>query len=185
MTAFDAAHRLEDDLVRLTPLAPADRVALAEAASDPLIWEQHPAKDRYKPEVFDRYFDFLLDGGGTLVAREKSSGAVIGCSRYYVGPDAPEDIGIGFTFLIRRHWGGPMNWRMKTLMLDHAFQTFDRVWFHVADDNMRSRKGTEKLGVVLHQIAAFDLHGAHANWVCYRLDKAIWQDQKRKRAARD
>ena len=32
---------------------------LYRAASDPLIWEQHPEPDRYKAAVFRKYFDAL------------------------------------------------------------------------------------------------------------------------------
>ena len=130
--SFDFAPSLSDGVLALSPLVAADRDALGNAASDPGIWAGHPSKDRWKPEVFSGYFDFLLSKGGTLVAREVAGGDVIGCSRYYVSADAPDDIGIGFTFLVRTHWGGAMNLRMKTLMLNHAFQTFEHVWFHIA-----------------------------------------------------
>ena len=31
--------------------------ALYEVARDPLIWEQHPAQDRWRPEVFSAFFE--------------------------------------------------------------------------------------------------------------------------------
>jgi len=33
-------------------------------------------------------------------------------------------------------------------MLDHLFTTEERVWFHIGKDNVRSQKGTAKLGAV-------------------------------------
>ncbi|WP_281281310.1 GNAT family N-acetyltransferase [Aliiroseovarius halocynthiae] len=99
-------------------------------------------------------------------------------SRYYVGPDAPDDIAIGFTFLNHRYWGGEVNFRMKQLMLDHAFLQFDRVWFHVAPDNIRSQKATMKIGAVFTSDEDLDLSGSVLAWKCYRLDRAGWQKTK-------
>jgi len=38
---------LENDLVKLAPLQESDFEALYRVASDPLVWEQHPNKNRY------------------------------------------------------------------------------------------------------------------------------------------
>jgi len=146
--SFDFAPSLADDVMALTPLGAGDYEGLFRAASDPGIWEQHPQVDRYKEDVFRPYFDFLLQSGGTLVARDQAAGDVIGCSRFYESDDAPGDICIGFTFLTRAHWGGLSNGRMKALMLAHAFKRFDAVWFHIGADNLRSQKATMKLGAV-------------------------------------
>ena len=62
--------------------------------------------DRFERDSFTAYFDFLLASGGTLAVRDRASGAIIGCSRYYVAPDTPAAISIGFTFLARDRWGG-------------------------------------------------------------------------------
>ena len=43
---------LENEIIRLQPLQQDDFERLYAVASDPLIWEQHPNKDRYKREVF-------------------------------------------------------------------------------------------------------------------------------------
>jgi hypothetical protein len=41
-------NHLESDIVKLVPLHKDDFEKLFAIASDPLIWEQHPSKDRYK-----------------------------------------------------------------------------------------------------------------------------------------
>lgn len=175
---FNDQPELEGNTLRLRGLREEDREALFLAASDAETWAGHPAKDRYQRAVFDPYFDMLLAAGGTLIVIDKPSGQVIGCSRYYVGPDAPDDIGIGFTFLNHRHWGGAVNLRMKQLMLDHAFAHFDRVWFHIAPDNIRSQKATAKIGAVFTSDEKLDLSGSSLLWKCYRLDRAAWQGVK-------
>ncbi|MBV9075484.1 MAG: hypothetical protein JOZ10_17800 [Acidobacteria bacterium] len=44
---FDLQPTLLGELLELRPLLPEDSDALFAAASDPLIWEQHPESDRY------------------------------------------------------------------------------------------------------------------------------------------
>src|SRR6266568_1905515 len=61
--AFDLQPFLRGDLLELRPLQPEDFPELYAVASDPLIWEQHPASDRYKEDVFRGFF---LVGPGNL-----------------------------------------------------------------------------------------------------------------------
>jgi N-acetyltransferase len=49
---FDLQPVLKGQLLELRPLRPEDFTELYPVASDPLIWEQHANKDRYKEEVF-------------------------------------------------------------------------------------------------------------------------------------
>ncbi len=48
---------LQGTLVHLSPMRAEDHDDLYAVAKDPLIWEQHPSWDRYKPEVFRPVFD--------------------------------------------------------------------------------------------------------------------------------
>ena len=45
---FDLQPTLQGELIIVRPLRTGDFDALFEAASDPLIWEQHPEIDRVK-----------------------------------------------------------------------------------------------------------------------------------------
>lgn len=76
--SFPKQPALTSDLVMLRPLRAADYEALYGVASDPLLWEQHPASDRYKPEVFRALFDESLASGGALVILDAKTRAVIG-----------------------------------------------------------------------------------------------------------
>lgn len=171
--AFDWQHRLSGHGLLLRPLAEADRAALTAAAADPLIWAGHPAKTRHLPEVFARYFDMLASGGALTVA-ESATGRIIGCSRYYTAPDCAPDISIGFTFLIRDHWGGATNLRLKALMLAHAFASHSRVWLHIAPDNLRSQTAAERIGARQHHKARLDLGSGPAPYLCYRITREDW-----------
>jgi RimJ/RimL family protein N-acetyltransferase len=137
---------LKGSLVHLRPLRAADFDALYAVASDPLIWEQHPASDRWKPEVFREYFQSGLDSGGAFLVLDAGDGRIIGCTRYHDYNEQAGEVEIGWTFLARSHWGGRYNREMKQLLLRHAFRFVPRVVFHIGVDNLRSQKALEKLG---------------------------------------
>ncbi len=175
---FDCQPTLADEVLLLRPLQGDDRAALMAAAGDPLIWAGHPAQDRYQPQNFGPYFDFLLTNGGTLLALDRLSGKVLGCSRYYSEPSSHDNISIGFTFLIRDCWGGEVNRRIKDLMLEHAFRTVSEVWFHIAPTNLRSQAATAKLGAIHSHDAALNLIGVAADWKCYVLTHDVWRSDR-------
>ena len=143
---FDLQPTLQGSLIELRPLKPEDFEALLQAASDPLIWEQHPEPDRYKREIFQRYFDSGLASKGALVVIDRKSGRIIGSSRYHDLKAEESEIEIGFTFLEREFWGGTYNGQLKSLMLKHAFRFVKRVVFVVGENNLRSQKALEKIG---------------------------------------
>ena len=143
---FDLQPTLKGDLLELRPLSANDFRLLYAAASDPLIWQQHPVKDRWKEDVFRAFFQESLDSGGALMAIDCKLGKVIGSSRFHGYDEHRSEIEIGWTFLARSHWGGTYNREMKELMLRHAFAFADRVVFLVGPKNLRSRRAVEKIG---------------------------------------
>ena len=143
---FDLQPTLEGNLIELRPLAREDFDALFAAASDPLIWKQHPENDRYKREVFQRYFDGAIDSKGAFAIIERKSGRIIGSSRYCNLNPVEREVEIGWTFLERAFWGGSDNRELKSLMLDHAFRFVDRVLFVVGEKNLRSQKALQQIG---------------------------------------
>jgi N-acetyltransferase len=56
---FELQPTLEGKLLTLRPLRQEDFALLFAAASDPLIWEQHPSPDRYKENIFKDYLMVL------------------------------------------------------------------------------------------------------------------------------
>jgi N-acetyltransferase len=146
--SFDLQPIMEGELVRLRPLYEEDFPSLYAVASDPLIWEQHPASDRYKEDVFRAFFREGLESGGALLATDSKTGRVIGSSRFQGYDKDKSEIEIGWTFLARSHWGGAYNREMKRLMLDHAFRFVNKVVFLIGPKNLRSQKAIEKIGGV-------------------------------------
>lgn len=162
---------LVGDLVHLAPLQASDHDALYEVAKDPLIWEQHPSWDRYKPEIFRALFDSGLSSGGALVVRDAATGEVIGSTRFYDHRPAERSVAIGYTFLARRCWGGAYNHEMKRLLLAHSFRFCDRVWFHIGTQNLRSRTAIARVGGVFsHEVAADPAFG-HKDMAYYFIDR--------------
>ena len=145
---FDLQPTLKGGLLELRPLRPEDFHDLYAVASDPLIWEQHPANDRYKEEVFKEFFRQALESGGAFIVIDAKNGQVIGSSRFYGYDMEKSEIEIGWTFLARSHWGGIYNREMKQIMLRHAFQFVNSVIFLVGRTNFRSQKAIEKIGGV-------------------------------------
>jgi RimJ/RimL family protein N-acetyltransferase len=102
---FELQPTLTGSLIELRPLTREDFGALYAAASDPLIWEQHPESDRYKPDVFRRYFDGAMESGGAFAIIDRATGRIIGSSRYCALKPAEREVEIGWTFFERRYWG--------------------------------------------------------------------------------
>jgi N-acetyltransferase len=145
---FDFQPTLNGELVVLRPLRADDADGLFAVASDPLIWEQHPARDRYQPEVFGAFFAESIASGGALAALDRKDGRIIGSSRFHSYDEQASEVEIGWTFLARSYWGGKYNGEMKRLMLRHAFRFVNRVVFLIGPQNFRSQKAVEKLGAV-------------------------------------
>ena len=78
---FDLQPHLKGELIELRPLAPEDWDELFAVASDSLIWEQHPERDRYKEDVFRIFFKDALESGGAFVIIDRKTQHIIGSTR--------------------------------------------------------------------------------------------------------
>ena len=79
---FDLQPVLRGELLELRPLREDDFDALYAAASDPLIWEQHPEPERCTEPVFRQFFRGAMESGGAFLALDRSDRRVIGSSRF-------------------------------------------------------------------------------------------------------
>jgi len=145
---FELQPHLKGKLIKLRPLNPDDWHELFAVASDSLIWEQHPERDRYKEAVFRVFFKDALECGGAFVIIDRKTQQIIGSTRFYGYDPEKSEIEIGWTFLAREFWGGRYNAEMKELLLNHAFKFVESVVFLVGEDNVRSQKAMEKVGAI-------------------------------------
>ncbi len=184
-SGFHPQEELTSGILTLKPFVAGDFDALFAAAADSLIWAGHPARDRHRRDVFEGFFQLLLQSGTALVVIDRASGETIGCSRYYQSADQADGLAIGFTFLCRAHWGGQTNFELKRLMLGHAFGSYEEVWFHIDPANVRSQKATARLGAEHAYDAVLDFSGSPVLWRCYRLSKDVWSGVLAERGAGD
>jgi len=144
---FDLQYKkLQNELIRLTPLQETNFEELYAVASDPLVWEQHPNKLRYQRDVFQNYFEGAMLSKGAFIIRDNKTNEVVGCSRYYDYDEIESSVLIGYTFIGIKFWGKDYNKALKKLMLDYAFQFVNKVYFHIRAFNYRSQKAIEKIG---------------------------------------
>jgi RimJ/RimL family protein N-acetyltransferase len=182
---FELQPTLIGKLLQLRPLRPEDFEALFKAASDRLIWEQHPENDRYTRDVFQKYFDGALESGGAFAIIDRKSGRIIGSSRYWNFDSRAREVEVGWTFLEREFWGGAYNRELKNLMLDHAFRFVDRVLFVVGENNLRSQKALEKIGArFLSKIKKPDRHGTMQTNCVFAITAETWTAQRKNRSLR-
>ena len=134
--------------ITIRPIALDDWPELFAAGSDPEIWKVHPVPDRYTEPGFRKFFDSAVSSKMSFVFVDQKTGKLIGSSRYYGYEPERSEIEIGWTFIVRSHWGGAANREVKRLMLDHAFTFVDTVVFWVGDTNWRSQGAMTKIGGV-------------------------------------
>ena len=146
--AFDLQPHLKGELIELRPLKPSDWDELFAVASDPLIWEQHPERDRYTENVFRIFFKEALESGGAFVVIDRKVEQIIGSTRFYGYDPMKSEIEIGWTFLARKYWGGQYNAEMKRLLLNHAFTFVENVMCLDGENNVRSQKAMDKVGAI-------------------------------------
>ena len=145
---FDLQPILENSVVKLVPLEESDFNVLYEAASDPLIWEQHPNKNRFQLEFFNTYFQGALKSKGAFCIYDRATSKVIGSTRFYYIDGQKDAVSIGYTFFRRSHWGRGFNQSAKSLMLHHASKTFSQVLFQVGAENIRSQVAMGRIGAI-------------------------------------
>lgn len=177
-TTIDFQPLLQNNLVIAQPLLETDFEKLYNAASDPMIWEQHPNKNRYQQKEFENYFKGAIASGGAFLVKDAQTDEVIGSSRYSDYNAETNTVSIGYTFFIRSHWGKGYNYALKQLMLDHIFQFVDTVTFYIGAINKRSQISIKRFGAVKTGEVEMAYYGelAKLDYV-YAITKEQWLKQ--------
>ena len=143
---------LEGATVRLEPLTSAHVPALSEVALDPELWRWTLSVIE-TPEDLRRYVDAALAAraAGTsypFVTIERSSGRVIGSTRFCALEPGHRKVEIGYTFVAPAWQRTSVNTEAKLLMLRHAFEVLgmNRVEFKTDALNARSRAALLRIG---------------------------------------
>jgi len=143
---------LEGDFVRLEPMTLEHHAGLTAVGLDPEIW-RFTLVVVQTPEEMRGYMDAALElqrGGAALpfVTIERSSGRIVGSTRFGNYDPANRRIEIGWTWIAPRWQRTAINTEAKYLMLSHAFEKLHCVRVELKTDvlNTRSRKAMLRIG---------------------------------------
>jgi RimJ/RimL family protein N-acetyltransferase len=143
---------LEGSFVRLEPMTPEHHAPLSEIGLDPEIWRytitmiRTPAEMR---EYMEAAFEMQRRGASLpFVTIERSSGRVVGSTRFGNYDPTNRRVEIGWTWLARQWQRTAINTEAKYLMLTHAFEKLHCVRVELKTDvlNTPSRKAMLRIG---------------------------------------
>ncbi|MGF1428704.1 GNAT family N-acetyltransferase [Kitasatospora sp. LaBMicrA B282] len=178
------AATLENEYVRLTPIAEADREGVRAVALDPEIW-------RYFTVVvgddadFEAFFDSNLaehaaGRRAVFVITDKASGRIAGSMSLLSLAEKDRRLEIGASWLGHDFRGKGINHWAKQLLLTHAFETLaaERVEFKTDVLNQQARKGLRNIGATEEgTLRSFNYMpgGRRRDAVFYSVLRAEWQ----------
>jgi RimJ/RimL family protein N-acetyltransferase len=174
---------LEGHGVRLEPMAPEHREAIAAAAADGTLWDLYYTTVP-RPEETAAYIAHALEGqaaGHMLpwVVRELASDTIVGSTRYHDAIPTAHRVEIGYTFYARRWQKTWLNSACKLLLLTHAFEGLGCGAVGLRTDvlNRNSQAAIERLGaakdgVIRHNMLRRD--GTVRDTVMYSIVAAEW-----------
>ena len=143
---------LEGVYARLEPLTLEHLPGLCEVGLDPELWRWTTNIQRTPDDMRNYVLTALRtqDQGSALpfATVERSSGTIVGSTRFGNIDHENMSVEIGWTWLGQRWQRTPMNTEAKYLMLEHAFEKlgYIRVSFKTDSLNKRSRSAILRLG---------------------------------------
>jgi len=179
---------LEARGIRLEPLTPDHRDALATAVADGRLWELWFVATP-EPEAMETYIDDALKGqreGNMLpwVVRDLATGDIIGSTRYHDIVPRIDRVEIGYTWYGQSRQRTHVNTTCKLLLLSHAFDTLGCKVVGLRTDsfNFRSQRaieglGAKKDGVLRHY--GIRKNGTPRDIVMYSILLTEWPDVRR------
>ncbi len=186
-TMIVAPVTLEGPRLRLEPLSEAHHDAFCAVALEEDLWRWIPTPVR-TPDEMAAYIAFALADqargeGLPFAVVEKSSGRVIGSTRYGAIEPRHHRVEIGWTWLARPWHRTATNTEAKYLLLRHAFETLGCIRVELKTDalNARSRAAIQRIGAreegILrqHMITA---SGRIRDTVYYSIIASEWADVK-------
>ena len=178
---------LEGRRVRLEPLSRASEAPLIAAAGDGELWNSTvtivPA-----PVTMAAYIATALDAQARgvelpFVITRKSSGKVVGSTRFYCIERDQRSVEIGYTWLAVSAQRTGVNTEAKLLLLTHAFEVWGciRVGFVTDELNQQSRTAILRLGAKQEGILRNHMimpGGRYRDSVYFSIIEAEWPEVK-------
>lgn len=143
---------LEDEVLRLEPLATEHRMELMAAAHGNPDW-RWMFWDLREPSQFELFMESALSRhehgiDRVFVVYDKKAHKMIGSSRFIDIDEANRGVEVGWTWFVESAWGGYVNPHCKRLMLAYAFENWgaERVMLKTDHKNLHSQAAIRKLG---------------------------------------
>jgi RimJ/RimL family protein N-acetyltransferase len=178
---------LQGRQVRLEPLTPEHAAGLAEVGLDDDLWKWIPTPVR-TPEEMTAYVQSALQdqAAGTalpFVLIEKSSGRIIGSTRYANIEREHHRLEIGWTWVARPWQRTAINTEAKYLLLHHAFETLKCMRVELKTDSLNERSRAAILRIGATQEGIFRNHmmtatGRIRHTVYFSIVDSEWPDVK-------
>ena len=188
MKRFIQPVTLSGAYASVEPLAREHEQPLQRAAADGELWRLWYTSVA-PPEKMGEYVAAALDMRERLdampfVIREKPSGEIVGCTRYFNVDAVNRRLEIGYTWYSKRVQRGPINTECKLMLLTHAFEALQCIavefrthWFNHASRAAIERLGAKQDGVLRnHQVSA---DGSKRDTVVFSIIDGEWPAVKR------
>lgn len=143
---------LENEHVRLEPLAQRHAADFFEFGNDPAVWQKAGRSNQMPTlEATLTYIDEALHGevgGAPFAIVEQKNARAIGSTRYFDISEKDRKLEIGWTWIGRDYWRSHINTNCKFLLLQYAFEQAGalRVQLKADAENDRSRAAILRIG---------------------------------------
>ena len=188
MTRWIEPATLAGERVVLEPLEHRHEAGLARAAADGALWQLWFTSVP-PPELAGEYVGAALamrehHGAMPFAVVDRSSGEVIGSTRYCNVEPRHRRLEIGHTWYARRAQRTGVNTECKLLLLAHAFEhlgciavEFRTSWFNEASRRAIERLGAKRDGVLRNHMILPD--GTYRDTVVYSILESEWPAVRR------
>ncbi len=178
---------LEGQHVRLEPLSPAHEESLIAAAGDGELWNSTvtivPSRATMAAYIASALKAQAEGQELPFVIIRKSSGQVVGTTRFYFINRDDRHVEIGYTWLAASAQRSGVNTEAKLLLLTHAFERWRciRVAFITDVLNEQSRTAILRLGAKQEGVLRNHMvmpGGRYRDSVCFSIIEAEWPEIK-------
>ncbi|TQV77153.1 GNAT family N-acetyltransferase [Aliikangiella marina] len=173
--------------VELVPLEKKHRTELLKAAADGELWNlwytSVPSEDSVDDYIEAAILQREAKSQLPFVVIEKSSGRVVGCTRFCNIDHTNTRLEIGYTFYAQSVQRSAVNSETKLLLLTYAFESlgciaveFRTNWFNYASRNAIARLGAKQDGVLRNHVIMPD--GSYRDTVVFSILNTEWSGVK-------
>lgn len=167
----------------LEPLSLDHLDGIKEAVQDGELWKLWYTSIP-SPETAEAYIKTALDmrenaGAMPFIAREKGTGKLVGCTRYFNVDELNQRLEIGYTWYAESYQRTAVNTECKYMLLTHAFEKLNSIavefrthWHNHASRAAIARLGAKQDGVLRNHQKSAD--GVYRDTVVFSIIDLEW-----------